>query len=317
MKDVILHKLRHLVTKGTYDDFLEFIALTEGDLFRCLLEISHELISMTKRITLPFDAMDICGTGGDASSLKTTNISTISAFVLASMGVPVAKHGGRAVSSNSGSVDFLDALNIPEINPADSIKKYNICFLKAQNYHHSFKNIAPFRKIYGKKTIFNLLGPLINPANITHQMVGVSLPMEDMKKYASVLQGLGRKNFAVVQSASGNDELLSCDESVLYFGNQDKVTAITIKPQEYNFLPEVDNSILGKTPQENVNNILRFFENPVRNVLCETIMLNCGVASWIFGKFATIESGVRYAEEIIFSKQPLMLIHHMQCFPRS
>jgi len=306
----VADRLRHLVTLGSYQDFLEFLELTTDKEFDYLTEITQTLLSMCQRVNLPFNAIDICGTGGDTSNL--TNISTISAFVLASMGIPVAKHGGKAVSSSSGSVDFLDALKIPEINPIKSIKKYNLCFLKAQDYHTLFKYIAPFRKEYGKKTIFNMLGPLINPATISHQMVGVACQTKQIQSYANTLQKLGRKSFAVVQSEKGKDELLSFEENIVYRGNQAGIQKYILNPKDYNLSCTFDDSIVGGSPQENAENALRFFEKPTQSTLCETIMLNCGVASFAFETVKNINEGIDLAKDIIFSKKPLELIHSMQ-----
>jgi anthranilate phosphoribosyltransferase len=306
----VADRLHHLVTLGTYQDFLDFLDLTTDKKFDYLTEIAQTLLSMCKRVNLPFNAIDICGTGGDISNL--TNISTISAFVLASMGIPVVKHGGKAVSSSSGSIDFLDALKIPEINPVESVKKYNLCFLKAQNYHTSFKYIAQFRKEYGKKTIFNMLGPLINPATISHQMVGVACQTTQIQSYATALQKLGRKSFAVVQSTNGKDELLSFEENIVYRGSQEGIQKYILNPKDYNLSFTIDDSIAGGTPQENAENALRFFEKPTQSTLCETIMLNCGVAIVIFEMVKNINEGIDLAKDIIFSKKPLELIHSMQ-----
>lgn len=290
---------------ATYHDFLAFITITEGKEFEILPLVANYLLTLCQRVEIPFDAIDICGTGGDLS-IKTTNISTISAFVLACMGIPVAKHGGRAVSSNSGSTDFLEALQIAEIPPTQSLQAYNLCFLKAQNYHTAFKHIAPFRKKYGKKTIFNMLGPLINPVTISHQMVGVSFA--EIQPYAKALQELGRKNFGVVRSKSGGDELLSFEENTAIVAN----TQLEISPKKLGLSGVVDASITGTTPQENAKNALHFFENPTQNALCETVALNCGMASFIFGKTNNITDGISHSMNVIFSRKPADLLHSMK-----
>jgi anthranilate phosphoribosyltransferase len=236
--------------------------------------------------------------------------------VLASMGIPVAKHGGRAVSSSSGSVDFLQALGIPEIDPIKSITQHNLCFLSAQNYHPSFKHIAPFRKQYSKRTIFNLLGPLINPATISHQMVGVSFTNENMEAYAKVLYQLGRKSVAVVQSGGVFDELLSFKSNVIV-----RIIDGTPYREELNLNPfcfedldfhDTNNPIFGKTPQENAENAIRFFENPQSGVLQDTIALNCAVATMVFGQITNLAHGIELAKSVIASRKPLNLLHAMQ-----
>ncbi len=306
------NQLKHLVTQGSYDDFLEFHSMTYGKEFEFLADIVQALLSMTTSITLPFEAIDICGTGGDSSNLKTTNISTISAFVLASMGVKVAKHGGRAVSSNSGSLDFLSALKIPAIDPIVSITKFGVCFLDARKYHNSFKHISPFRQKFGQKTIFNMLGPLINPANVSHQMVGISF-QNAMESYANVLQGLGRSNVAVVQSKSGFDELLSFESNNVVFLENGEMRREVIDPSQFKMPSSIDDSIIGGTPQENAENALRFFENSIENALFHTICLNCALSAKIFGTVKTIGDGIELSRSAIFAKTPLDILHGMSC----
>ena len=312
----ISNAVKHLCVNGTCQDFLNFIELTSSKEFEYLQDVAQTLLSMCNRVILPFDAIDICGTGGDSSDIKTTNISTISAFVLASMGISVAKHGGRAVSSSSGSVDFLQALGIPEIEPILSITKYNLAFLPAQNYHTSFKHIAPFRKQYGKRTIFNLLGPLINPATISHQMVGVSFASKNMEDYAKVLHHLGRKKVAVVQSDNTFDELLSFKTNVIVQIIDGKVHRGKLDISSFNFetlnYNDTNNPIFGKSPRENAQNTIKFFENPKNGVLQDTIALNCAVAGMIFGKVINLKDGVDFAKSVIASRKPMELLSTMQ-----
>lgn len=311
----LLQIFEKLIDGGTYQDFLNFVSVTSGHEFEYLADIAQALLARCKTVTLPIDAIDICGTGGDAPNIKTTNISTISAFVLAAMGVPVAKHGGRAVSSSSGSIDFLEALGILEIDPVVSIQKYGLCFLRAQNHHEAFRGVASFRKEYGKKTIFNLLGPLINPANISHQMVGVSFANENMEKYAEVLHKLGRKNIAVVQAEGSFDELLSFKKNTIVFMKNGEAFREELDGSQFGFLPfnfkDSSDAIIGKTPQENAENALKFFENPKKSVLCDTIALNCAVAATVFGRASNVADGVELAREAIFSKKSFELLQNM------
>ena len=239
--------------------------------------------------------------------VQTTNISTISSFVLACMEIPVVKHGGRAVSSSSGSVDFLEALNILTHSPQKTLEDLNICFLKAQNHHPALKHIAPFRKNYGKKTIFNMLGPLLNPVNISHQMVGNSFQLE---LYNLALDKLNRKQFAIIRSNSGADELLPFEENFAIVGTKHSNETKIINPKEYGFNKK-DDSIFGSTPQKNAENMLRFFESPTQNCLFETIALNCGFASFVFEKHS-IKNGIELAIETIKSKKPMELVTKMQ-----
>ncbi len=314
---MLVEELTHLVTQGNYEDFLEFIAKIQGKEFEFLPKIAQTLLSISQKIALPFEAIDICGTGGDSSKLKTTNISTISAFVLASMGVKVAKHGGRAVSSISGSLDFLSALGILEIDPIVALEKFGVCFLDARKYHNSFKYIAPFRQKFGQKTIFNMIGPLLNPANISHQMVGISFP-NAMENYANVLKHLGRGKAVVVQSKSGFDELLSFESnSVVYLENGEIYSAI-IEPENFKMPTTIDDSIIGKSSQENADACLRFFEKPIKNgietTLFHTICLNCALAANVFGMVSSIQEGIDLARSVLISKKPLEDLNGMRSF---
>ncbi len=311
---LLVEELKNLTTQGSYEDFLGFVEKMQGREFEFLPEISQILLSFSEKITLPFDAIDICGTGGD-SHHKTTNISTISAFVLASLGVKVAKHGGRAVSSSSGSLDFLSALGVVDCDPLASLQQFGVCFLDARKYHPSFKHIAPFRQKFGKKTIFNMLGPLINPANITHQMVGISFH-NAIDGYANALNKLGRKKIAVVQSKSGADELLSFEENAVIFMENGRVNRQTINPQNFKMPSTVDSSIAGGTSQDNAENCMRFFENPVVNglesTLFHTVCLNCAVACVVFGFVENIADGIELARSAIIARKPLEVLSGMR-----
>jgi len=311
---MLSEELIHLTTQGNYEDFLEFISKVQGKESEFIQEIVQTLLSMSRKISLPFDAMDICGTGGDSSNLKTTNISTISAFVLTSMGVKVAKHGGRAVSSSSGSLDFLSALGILEIDPHISLEKFGICFIDARKYHNSFKYIAPFRQKFGQKTIFNMIGPLLNPANISHQMVGISFPSA-MESYVNVLKNLGRKKAAVVQSKSGFDELLSFEANSVVFLENGELRSEMLEPTDFKMPISIDDSIIGKSSQENASACLKFFEMPIQNgvesTLFHTVCLNCALASNIFGVVNGIQDGIDLARSVLIAKKPLEILQGM------
>ena len=314
---MLVEELKHLSTQGSYEDFLQFISKVQGKEFQFLPEIVETLLSMSQKISIPFETIDICGTGGDSSNLKTTNISTISAFVLASMGAKVAKHGGRAVSSSSGSLDFLSALGILEIDPIISLEKFGICFLDARKYHDSFKYIAPFRQKFGQKTIFNMIGPLLNPINISHQMVGISFP-NAMENYAKVLQRIGRSKAAVIHSKSGFDELLSFETNAVFFLENGEIRSEIIEPKNFKMPATIDDSIIGKSSQENADACLRFFENPIQNgietTLFHTICLNCALAGSIFGVVRSIKEGSDLARSVLIERKPLEVLYLMKGF---
>lgn len=195
---------------GTDDEIAAFLtALTERD--ETADEIAGAAMAMRERmiaIKAPANAIDVCGTGGDGQ--HTLNVSTAVALVVAACGVPVAKHGNRAASSNAGGADTLEALGVnldiaPEVAEAQ-LADLGICFLFAQNHHPALKRMAPIRKSIGKRTIFNLLGPLANPARVKRQLLGIARP-DYVPVYAEAMNRLGTERAMIVSGEEGLDEL--------------------------------------------------------------------------------------------------------------
>lgn len=247
------------------------------------------------------DVLEIVGTGGDKSN--SFNISTTSSLVIAAAGVPVAKHGNRAASSLCGAADVLEALGvnitIPPAMSAQILKEINICFLFAQNYHISMKHVGLIRKELGIRTIFNILGPLANPAGASLQVMGVY--SEDLvEPMAKVLNNLGVKRGMVVFGQDGLDEIsLSAPTTVCEFGNNEFKTYV-IQPEDFGFEKCKKEDLFGGTPQENATitkSILAGDKGPKRNA----VALNAGAALYIGGKTDSFEAGVRLAEEMIDS----------------
>lgn len=247
------------------------------------------------------DVLEIVGTGGDKSN--SFNISTTSSLVIAAAGVPVAKHGNRAASSKCGAADVLEALGvnitIPPAKSAQILKDINICFLFAQNYHISMKHVGPIRKELGIRTIFNILGPLANPAGASLQVMGVY--SEDLvEPMAQVLSNLGVKRGMVVYGQDCLDEIsMSSPTTICEFGNGD-FKKYVIEPEQFGF-EKCDRSVLvGGDPAENAaitKAILEGEKGPRRNA----VALNAGAALYIGGKADSFEAGVRLAEEMIDS----------------
>lgn len=247
------------------------------------------------------DVLEIVGTGGDKSN--SFNISTTSSLVIAAAGVPVAKHGNRAASSLCGAADVLEALGvnitIPPAMSAQILKEINICFLFAQNYHISMKHVGLIRKELGIRTIFNILGPLANPAGASLQVMGVY--SEDLvEPMAKVLNNLGVKRGMVVFGQDGLDEIsLSAPTTVCEFGNNEFKTYV-IQPEDFGFEKCKKEDLFGGTPQENATitkSILAGDKGPKRNA----VALNAGAALYIGGKTDSFEAGVRLAEKMIDS----------------
>lgn len=243
------------------------------------------------------DVLEIVGTGGDKSN--SFNISTTSSLVIASAGVPVAKHGNRAASSKCGAADVLEALGvnimIPPARSAQILKDINICFLFAQTYHSSMKYVGPVRKELGIRTIFNILGPLANPAGASLQIMGVY--SEDLvEPMAQVLSNLGVKRGMVVYGQDCLDEIsMSAPTTVCEFGNGE-FKKYVIEPEQFGFEKCDKKELVGGNPEENAaitKAILQGEKGPKR----DAVALNAGAALYIGGKADTFEKGVRLAEK--------------------
>ncbi|WP_408869661.1 anthranilate phosphoribosyltransferase [Commensalibacter nepenthis] len=278
--------------------------------------------------------MDVCGTGGDGQS--TLNISTAVSFVLAAMGITVAKHGNRAQSSRSGGVDVLGALNI---NPqADltilkqHLDEYKLSFLSAFVHHPALNKINVVRKELGIRTIFNLLGPLSNPANVRYQMIGVYDP-KWLEPFAKVLQNLGSKRAWVVhglldeneQGGQGVDEITLAGPSKIMALEDNKIIPVSLSVQNIQaagltLAPLSD--IAGGSPKENAASMLALF-NGQKGAYRDTVLINTAIALHIVKNYSLINSRgeidpnilcslISQAAETIDSGAALSLLHKIQ-----
>ena len=247
------------------------------------------------------DVLEIVGTGGDGSN--SFNISTTSSLVIAAGGVPVAKHGNRAASSKSGAADVLETLGVkitltPE-RSAEILKKINICFLFAQNYHIAMKYVAPIRKELGIRTVFNILGPLSNPAGANMQVMGV-YDEKLVEPLARVLSNLGVKNAMVVYGQDCLDEISMSARTSVCEIKDGKFRSYEIEPEQFGFKKCDKEELVGGTPEENAKitlSILNGEKGPRR----EAVLMNAGAAFYVAGKADTLEDAVKLAAEIIDS----------------
>lgn len=246
--------------------------------------------------------VDTCGTGGDVSG--TFNISTVSAFVVAGAGVPVAKHGNRSVSSKCGSADVLEAMGVNiGIDPKkveESINKVGIGFIFAPNFHKAMKFAMPSRREIGVRTVFNILGPLTNPAKASAQVLGVfSADLTEM--LAKVLGNLGVKHALVVHGMDGLDEISISDKTKVSEVKNGKVKTYFIKPEDFGMHKAKKEEILGGSINENVKiayGVLKGEEKgPKRNI----VLINAGAAIYAGGKARDIKEGVKLAAQSIDS----------------
>lgn len=246
------------------------------------------------------DVLEIVGTGGDGAN--SFNISTTSSMVIAAAGIPVAKHGNRAASSKSGAADVLEALGVKiDVSPERStqlLKDIQICFLFAQNYHIAMKYVGPIRKELGIRTVFNILGPLSNPAGANMELMGVydgSL----VEPLAQVMANLGVNRGMVVYGQDKLDEISMCAPTSVCEIKDGKFTSYEITPEQFGYERCEKGALTGGTPAENAQITLDILSGKEKGSKRQAVCLNAGAAIYIGGKAASIEEGVRMAEKII------------------
>lgn len=247
------------------------------------------------------DVLEIVGTGGDGSN--TFNISTAASIVTSAAGVPVAKHGNRAASSKCGTADCLEALGVKiDISPEKSQKllnDINICFLFAQKYHSAMRFVGGVRREMGIRTMFNVLGPLANPAGASMQLLGV-YSADLVEPLAHVLSNLGVKSAMVVYGEDSIDEIsMSAPTKVCEFKDGNFKT-YEITPEQFGFERCQKSELVGGTPQENAQ-ILRDILDGKEGAKRNAVLLNAGAAIYVAGKADGIDSGIKIAKDMIDS----------------
>jgi anthranilate phosphoribosyltransferase len=254
------------------------------------------------------DLIDTCGTGGDGTG--TINISTATALLAAAMGIPVAKHGNRAVSSRSGSADVLEALGVRiDLSPkeaADAINDVGIGFLFAPNLHPAMKHAMPARRELGVRTVFNVLGPLTNPAGARRQLMGVYDPAL-CEPICRVLAELGSHRAFVVHGAGGLDEVSPVGETRVASLSEGKVTVFTFTPEEAGIEPCALSDLAGGTPAENAESIRAIFggETGPRS---DAVLLNAGFAAVVAERAGNVKEGVAAARAAIADRTASRLL---------
>ncbi|MCH5303865.1 MAG: anthranilate phosphoribosyltransferase [Ruminococcus sp.] len=248
------------------------------------------------------DVLDIVGTGGDGTG--TFNISTTASFVISAAGIPVAKHGNRSMSSKSGSADCLENLGIDiNISPEKSeeiLDKEGICFMFAQGYHSSMKYVGPVRKQIGIRNVFNVLGPLTNPAGATMQVTGVYSP-EIVEPIAKVFSNLGVKRGIVLYGGDGMDEAtVSTATKICEINNGDFIT-YEITPEKVGLKTYPMSEVLGGDGAENAEITRRILKGGEKGAKRDIVVLNSALGLYVGGKAKSIKDGVKLAEEIIDS----------------
>ena len=314
MADIMNEIMAGTTTSAQKGGFL--IGLKEkGETPEELLGAAKALRSHTLKIDIKDKEhlIDCCGTGGDGAN--TFNISTCVAIILASGGVKVAKHGNRAVSSKSGSLDVLEALGIKTDYSKEESEKIleekNMVFLLAPTYNGGMKNVGKERGELGTRTIFNMLGPLLNPAPLTGQLMGV-YDENLIDAVGSVLLELGLKRALVVHGNDGLDELTTTTTSVVCEVKDGKTRKFTLDPKDYG-IPYADiKEITGGDAKDNAKIILDIL-NGVKGPKRDIVVLNAGAGFFAASITDSIEDGIKLANKLIDSKKALDKYKELAC----
>ena len=269
-------------------------------------EISGCAVAMREQATpVPHPGMkvlEIVGTGGDGA--HTFNISTTSAFVIAAGGVKVAKHGNRAASSLCGTADCQEALGVNiHQDPAKALElleKVGMCFLFAQQYHSAMKYVGPIRKELGFRTVFNILGPITNPANPDYFLLGV-YDEYLVEPVAKVLDRMGVKNALVVHGQDGLDEVSASAPTTVCELKDGYYRTSVITPEELGLVRGKKEELVGGTPQENAEITRGILNGSIQGTKRNSVLLNAGLSLYVAGAAGTMADGVRKAEQLIDS----------------
>ena len=258
--------------------------------------------------------LDTCGTGGDGKN--TLNISTASSLLLASMGVKVAKHGNKALSSKCGSADVLDRLkiniNLQPDGVVKSIEKNNFGFMFAPNYHLTMKYVAPIRKKIGTRTIFNLLGPLSSPANVKRQVVGV-FAKKWLLPFAQALKNLETEHAWIVHSEDGMDEISPFTITNIVEIKKGVIQELKIDPRKVGVKLNNPDNLLGQDADYNANKIIDIFSGS-KNEFYEAVCLNSAAALIVCNKFKKFEDAYEFSKKHMDSGKPLTHLKKIQTF---
>ena len=287
--------LAALSTKSTKAETIAEISGSAAAMRDHALPVKHDM-----------DVLEIVGTGGDHAG--SINISTTAAFLIAAAGVKVAKHGNRAASSKSGAADCLEALGVNiRLEPekcVELLKKINICFLFAQKYHASMKYVGPIRKELGIRTVFNILGPLTNPAHPKYMLLGV-YDEYLLEPLAQVLMDLGVTHGMVIYGQDCLDEIsISAPTSVCEF-KDGWFKRYTLKPEDFGLTRGKKEDIVGGTPQENAAITRAILSGKEQGPKRDIVLMNAGAAIYLGGQAATIAEGIEKARALIENDEGL------------
>ena len=280
-------------------DFLTLLS-SKGEVSDEIAGGVHVLRDKSKRVNIK-NCVDTCGTGGDGKN--TLNISTASALLLASMGVKVAKHGNKAVSSKCGSGDVLEALSIKiNLEPTEveeQINKNNFGFMFAPNYHNAMKYVGPIRKKIGKRTIFNMIGPLSSPALVENQVVGV-FDKKLLKIFANALNNLNIKFAWIVNSEDGLDEISPYAKTNVVQLKNGEISDLIIDPNELNIKADNFENLLGDDAQYNKNKMINIFKGE-DNDFSKAVCLNAAAGLVVMNIHSNFKDSYNETRKFILS----------------
>ena len=281
-------------------------------------EITASAISMRNHADVMdtnMDITEIVGTGGDKSN--SFNISTTSAFVAAAAGVKVAKHGNRAASSKSGAADVLEKLGLnlmlEKEKSLEMLEKLNFCFLFAVKYHAAMKYVVPVRKTLGIRTIFNILGPLTNPAKANMQVLGV-YSKELVNSMSRVLSNIGVKRGMTVFGMDGLDEISASDKTYVCEFRDGWFKEYEIEPEDFGYKKCDKSELEGGTPEENAELTRNILNGTLRDGKRNAVCLNAGAAIYVAGKADSLAEGIKIAEETIDSGKAIERMNEIVAF---
>ena len=283
------------------DDITAFLVglADRGETATEIAAAASEMRARMIGVDAPENAIDVCGTGGDGS--HSLNISTATALVVAACDVPMAKHGNRAASSKSGAADTLEALGLDLAKAANngeqSLREIGIAFFFAPNHHPALGPLAPIRKAIGRRTIFNLLGPLCNPARVKRQLIGVASP-DLVELYAEAAAQLGYEKAMIVSGEEGLDELSISGPSRVAMIDNGAVTLSRITPEDAGLTRHAAEAIKGGDAEYNAA-ALRALLQGEKSAYRDAVLLNSAAALMVAGEVDSWEEGVEEAAEAL------------------
>lgn len=316
-KDDMVVTMRRIMSGDMLDSEIESFLLdlsARGETVDELTGAAQVLREKCIPIIAPPDTVDCCGTGGDGQ--HTLNISTSVALVSATCGVPVAKHGNRAASSKSGAADVLEQLGVRlSLSPehlSEALKRFNFCFLMAPAHHPSMKYVAPVRKKIGQRTVFNLLGPLANPAGASRQLMGV---YEDRwrRPMAETLKNLGTVCAWVVHGSDGLDEITTTGDTRVSILRGGDITEAILSPEQVGLNYADPQDLKGGTAEDNAEALRELLQgrlSPYRDIVC----LNVAAVLNIHGTCPDLREGIARAAHAIDSGRALQTLNDYIAF---